>query len=91
MLATRLTAPAEITTLASKAAHIFAIPGEAQVNTVRAAEILTTLGFPVAPATLMKWRSVRSDGPRFSKVGTGRVVYRVADLRTYAGLTGNVL
>lgn len=83
---TRLTAPADITTLASRASQVFAIPGDAQVNTVRAAEILTTLGFPVAPATLMKWRSVRSDGPRYSKVGTGRIVYRVDDLRRYAGM-----
>lgn len=86
MHVTRLTIPNDIPTLASRASEVFSIPGDAQVNPVRAAEILTTLGVPVAPATLAKWRCVRSDGPSYSKIATGRVVYRVSDLRRFAGM-----
>jgi hypothetical protein len=56
---------------------------DANLTPLQASEFLQTYGLPAAVKTLAKWRCVRSDGPKYLKIGNGRIVYRVSDLRAY--------
>ncbi|MBA8877867.1 hypothetical protein [Phyllobacterium myrsinacearum] len=61
------------------------LPNTARLTTPQASEFLIAHGVPIAPMTLAIWRCVKSDGPRYIKIGR-RILYPVADLRAYAGI-----
>ncbi len=63
------------------------LPNTARLTTPQASEFLTAHGVPIAPTTLAIWRCIKSNGPRYIKIGR-RVLYPVADLRAYAGIAG---
>lgn len=62
--------------------HPEILPSKRFLNTDDAAEYLTALGLPITSQTLRHKRS-NGTGPLFRK-WTGRVVYAVSDLETWA-------
>ncbi|RVB72142.1 MULTISPECIES: hypothetical protein [unclassified Mesorhizobium] len=72
--------------IAHRLAGADAIPNHASLTPEETAEFLTANGMPIAEQTLAKWRCLRSDGPRFRKVGR-YVLYTAGDLRTFLGIS----
>ncbi|MFS2175642.1 hypothetical protein ACCC98_06775 [Rhizobium pisi] len=69
-------------------AELATLPDDIQLDPSKAAEALQVMGVRIARQTLAKIRCVSSNGPTFQKVGNGRVVYRLGDLRRFAGVDG---
>ena len=65
--------------------ELAALPDDFQLAPEKASEALEVMGVRIARQTLAKIRCVSSTGPAFRKVGNGRIVYRLGDLREFAG------
>ncbi|MEH7901750.1 hypothetical protein V7794_10610 [Rhizobium laguerreae] len=67
-------------------ADLSALPDDIQLDPSKASEALRVMGVRIARQTLAKIRCESSNGPVFRKVANGRVVYRLGDLRRFAGM-----
>jgi len=79
-------ANAPLSEIASLHAALLGMPDDIQLTPAKAAEALQVMGVDVGTNMLAKMRCISSKGPTFRKVGNGRVVYRLGDLRRFAGV-----
>jgi hypothetical protein len=80
------TSQLSLTEIGKLYADLAALPDDVQFDPGRASEALEVMGIRIARQTLAKIRSESSEGPAFRKTTNGRVVYRLGDLRRFAGL-----
>ncbi len=71
-------------------AALAAMPDDIQLSPAKASEALQVMGVNLGTTMLAIIRSKSSKGPAFRKVGNGRIVYRLGDLRAFAGIRANV-
>ncbi|MBX5202230.1 hypothetical protein [Rhizobium sp. NZLR1] len=67
-------------------AAISDMPDDIQLDPAKAAEALQVMGVNIGTQMLATIRCKSSKGPAFKKVGNGRIVYRLGDLRRFAGM-----
>lgn len=70
---------------AEEFAALQAIPDDAQLQTEDASRALKLMGLDYTKGTLEKLRCVSTGGPPYQKIGRS-VVYRLGDLRAFAGM-----